>query len=56
MLVIGELKKQGYNIYYTKPIMHRKYFGDNSGALEMVLIPRVQPSFKHMYCDYHHFQ
>ena len=36
--------------------IHYKAFEDNSGALEMAKVPKMQPCIKHLNNMYHHFQ
>ena len=36
--------------------MHCKVFEDNSGALELVKVPKMRPRTKHINIKYHHFR
>ena len=38
------------------PIVHCKAFEDNSGAMEMVRLPKIRPRTRHINAKCHHFR
>jgi hypothetical protein len=56
MFLIQEMKEKGFQVICTQPYVYCKVFEDNSGALELVQLPKLRPRIKHInvWC-YHHF-
>ena len=40
----------------NKPMIYCKAYEDNSGALELVRVPKMRPRTKHINVIYHHFR
>jgi hypothetical protein len=56
MQVVDEAKEVGWETFVGKPTVHCKVFEDNSGALEMVRLPKMRPRTKHLCVRLHHFR
>ncbi len=56
MELVKELKGQGYDMLSTHPMIHCQVFEDNSGALKIAKVPKMQPQTKHINIKFHHFQ
>jgi len=56
MELVKELKAVGFNMFSTKPTVHCRVFEDNSGALEIAIVPKMKPRTKHISIKYHHFK
>ena len=56
MKLLEELKDQGFKPANIKPMVHCKAFEDNTGALELSLVPKMRPRTKHINNVYHHFR
>ena len=56
MNLLEELKDQGFKPANIKPVVHCKAFEDNTGALELSLVPKMRPRTKHINNVYHHFR
>lgn len=56
MKAVQEMKKRGYNVGQTIPVVHCKLFEDNAGALCLAKAPAMQPRTKHINVKYHHFR
>ena len=54
--LMEELRARGFTVFSTTPQLHCKLFEDNSGALEMLRVPRFRPRTKHMNIKYHFFR
>jgi len=55
MELAKEMQEYGFHVGTTKPKVHCKVFEDNSGALEIATVHKVQPRTKHMNIQFHHF-
>jgi hypothetical protein len=55
MGLLQEMREQNFDVLCTKPYMYCKVFEDNSGALELVRLPKLCPRTKHINIRYHHF-
>eukprot|EP00804_Cyclotella_cryptica_P002072 CCRYP_017855-RB/>CCRYP_017855-RB protein AED:0.26 eAED:0.26 QI:0/-1/0/1/-1/0/1/0/216 len=55
MELIKEMREHKLVIVNTQPYVYCKVFEDNSGALELVRLPRLHPCTKHINVCYHHF-
>jgi len=55
MQLLQELKDKGLCQAKATPVVHCKAFEDNSGALELSLVPKMRPRTKHINNVYHHF-
>jgi hypothetical protein len=51
-----EIQARGYEIGTVVPKVHCRVFEDNSGALELVKVPKMRPRTKHINVKYHHFR
>jgi Reverse transcriptase (RNA-dependent DNA polymerase) len=56
MQLVDEAKGLGWNTFVGTPTVHCKVFKDNSGALEMVRLPKMRPRTKHICIKMHHFR
>ena len=56
MELLKEVKLQGIDVEYQTPVVHCKVFEDNSGAIELVRLPKIRPRTKHINNTYHHFR
>jgi len=56
MQLLQELKDQGFHQTNVTPVVHCKAFEDNTGALELSLVPKMRPRTKHINNVYHHFR
>ena len=56
MEMLAEASKLGLLPDGTMPVIHCKAFEDNSGALEMVRLPKIRPRTRHINAKYHHFR
>ena len=56
MQLLQELKDKGFCQANATPVVHCKAFEDNSGALELSLVPKLRPRTKHINNVYHHFR
>ena len=54
--MIKELAEQGFHFNTTTPTVRCKAFQDNTGAIEMAIVPKYRPRTKHMNIKYHHFR
>ena len=54
--LMDELRGRGFTVFSSPPQLHCKLFEDNSGALEMLRVPRFRPRTKHMNIKYHFFR
>jgi hypothetical protein len=52
---MAEVRENGVPINVEKGHIHCKVFEDNSGALEMVKVPKFCPRAKHINIKCHHF-
>ncbi len=55
MNLLQEMREQDFQVICTKPHMYCKVFEDNSGALELARLPKLDPRTKHINVCYHHF-
>jgi hypothetical protein len=56
MELIKDMKIHHIQVICTKPYVYCKVFEDNSGALELVRLPKLCPHTKHINVCYHHFR
>ena len=56
MGMLKEAAEQGVQIDNLPPKIHCTVFEDNSGALELTLLPKVRPRTKHINQSFHHFR
>ena len=56
MGILKEAAEQGVKIDNLPPKIHCTVFEDNSGALELVRLPKVHPRTKHINQSFHHFR
>jgi len=54
MQLLQELKDKGFHQTNATPVVHCKAFEDNSGALELSIVPKMRPRTKHINNVYHH--
>ena len=47
---------QGFKPANINPMIHCKAFEDNTGALELSLVPKMRPRTRHINNVYHHFR
>jgi hypothetical protein len=55
-LLITELKERGFGINTLTPKVHCKLFEDNSGAIEILKVPKMHTCTKHINTKYHFFR
>ncbi len=55
MNLLEEMREQDSQVICTKPHVYCKVFEDNSGALELTMLPKLHPRTKHINVCYHHF-
>ena len=51
-----EFQQRGLGLNATQPKVHCRIFEDNSGAIELVKVPKIRPRTKHINVKYHHFR
>jgi hypothetical protein len=56
MFLLDEMRNRGFQVICTSPHVYCKVFEDNSRALELARLPKLQPCTKHINVCYHHFQ
>eukprot|EP00957_Ditylum_brightwellii_P010825 820480-Ditylum_brightwellii.AAC.1 len=56
MSLLEELKERGFSTHSSTPYIYYKAFKDNSGALELACVPKLQPRTKHINQVFHHFR
>ena len=56
MDLLEEAKGKGVPIELGAPAVRCKAFEDNSGALQLARLPKMQPRTKHINIKYHHFR
>lgn len=56
MALLEELHSHGWGNAVNPPRVFCKVFEDNSGALEMIRVPKMRPRTKHINIIYHHFR
>jgi len=56
MLLIQEMKKEGFNIGCSTPTVKCTLFEDNSGTVCLANSPSMRPRTKHINVKYHHFR
>jgi histone deacetylase 1/2 len=56
MELIKEMQKNQVDVEFKPPKVHCTAFEDNSGALELALLPKIRPRTKHINNTYHHFR
>ena len=56
MQLIKDMQQTGLNMVKDPPKVHCKVYEDNSGALEMVRLPKMRPRTRHMAVRLHHFR
>ena len=56
MLLIQEMKKEGFNVGCSTPTVKCTLFEDNSGTVYLANAPSMRPCTKHINVKYHHFR
>ena len=56
MNLLDEINKECEGAYVSKSCVRCKAFEDNSGALELALVPKIRPRTRHINNKYHHFR
>ena len=56
MLLVQEMREEGYETGDTTPTVACTLFEDNSGALTLAKAPAMRPRTKHINVKYHHFR
>ena len=56
MQLVKDISRTGLAVAVAPPKVHCKIFEDNSGALEMVRLPKMRPRTRHMAVRLHHFR
>ena len=56
MELLQEIKGKGFKTLSTSPRVFCKAFEDNTGALELVRLPKMRPRTKHINVVVHHFR
>ena len=56
MGMLKEAQENGMNVKDILPHVHCTLFEDNSGALELVRMPKMRPPTKHINQAFHHFR
>jgi hypothetical protein len=56
MQIVDEAKRLDWKVFDGIPTIHCKVFEGNSGALEMVRLPKMRPRTKHLCVRLHHFR
>jgi hypothetical protein len=56
MRLIKEIKQMLEIPMHNKPTVYCTAFADNSGAIELVKVPKMRPRTKHINPKYHHFR
>ena len=56
MGLLTEAQEQGLHVGNLPPRIHCTILEDNSGALELVRLPKIRPRTKHINQSYHHFR
>jgi hypothetical protein len=55
MFLIDKIRERNFQVICMTPHVYRKVFEDNSEALELARLPKLQPRTKHINVCYHHF-
>ncbi|KAL7477269.1 LOW QUALITY PROTEIN: hypothetical protein ACHAW6_003083 [Cyclotella cf. meneghiniana] len=55
MSLLGEMREHKFNVILVQPRIYCKAFEDNSGALELARLAKLQPQTEHINVCYHHF-
>ena len=56
MELLDEFNERKYDLISAEPKIYCKAFEDNSGALELARLPKMQPRTKAINVVYHHFR
>jgi len=56
MLLIQEMKKEGFNVGCSTPTVKCALFEDNSGTVCLANLPSMRPRTMHMNVKHHHFR
>jgi len=56
MLLIQEMKKEGFNVGCSTPMVRCTLFKDNSGTVYLANLPSMRPRTKHINVKYHHIR
>ena len=54
--IVDKIKTSGRKATKDAPRVHCKVFGDNIGALEMAVLPKMRPRMKHIRMRMNHFR
>ena len=55
MNLLQKMREQNFKVICIKPYVYCKVFEDNTGALELMRLPKLCPMTKHINVCYHHF-
>ena len=56
MGIVEEMKIFGFDVPSSPPKVYCRAYEDNTGALELVRVPKMRPRTKHINVVYHHFR
>jgi len=56
MDLIDEFKSRGFPVFANAPNVHTRLYEDNSGAIEIMKVPKVRSRTKHLNVKYHHYR
>jgi len=56
MLLIQEMKKEGFDVGCSTPTVRCTLFVDNNGMVYLANSPSMRPRTKHINVKYHHFR
>ena len=56
MNLVGKSRHYGIDLIRTKPTIKCNIHEDNSGAIKLAKLPKLQPRTKHIAIQYHHFR
>lgn len=56
MALIDEFKARGFPVFVEAPAVHTRLYEDNSGAIEIMTVPKLRARTKHLNIKYHHYQ
>jgi len=48
--------RRGFPVFATAPAVHTRLYEDNSGAIEIMKVPKVRSRTKHLNVKYHHYR
>ena len=56
MDLLEELYNRGFPVHKSSPAVHTRLYEDNSGAIEIMTVPKLRSRTKHMNVKYHHYR